>query len=191
MFTYGASMSSRFVQAGLVVVLAAVWPAVCIAQSQSPRAPGSEARAPQVDEPVATPTNLRDCYLRIAMTKTNPDAMYLARQVCDQLFKKLDPASLAIYDARTQKCTEWFFDADGRYDVGDMYCAFEPRGENKYVLACEAKDARSRRFAYAELVKNDRRYDKVKTAGFDLGVLFTGMASCVEYKSQQPGVKSE
>lgn len=161
-------------------------------QTQAGRStPGTEARAPAVDEPVATATNLRDCYMRIAMTKTNPDAMYLARQICDQLFKKLDPASLALYDAKAQKCTEWFFDADGRYETSDMYCGFEPRGENKYALACEAKDAKSRRFSYADLVKNERRYDKVKTAGFDLGLLFTSMTACVEHKAQQPGVRSE
>jgi hypothetical protein len=161
------------------------------AQTQSGRTtPGSEARPPLVDEPQATPTNLRDCYMRIAMNKVNPDAMYLARQICDQLFKKLDPASLALYDVKTQKCIEWFFDGDGRYETADMYCAFEPRGESKYALACESKDLKSRRYSYAELVKSERRYDKARSAGFDLGVLFTSMAGCVEYKAQI-GVKSD
>ncbi|MEZ0312506.1 MAG: hypothetical protein ACAI38_12085 [Myxococcota bacterium] len=161
------------------------------AQTQSGRGtPGSEAKPPMTDESQATPTNLRDCYMRIAMNKVNPDAMYLARQICDQLFKKLDPSSLALYDAKGQKCTEWFFDGDGRYETSELYCAFEPRGESKYVLACEAKDAKSRRFSYAELTKMERRYEKTKTAGFDLGLLFTGMAGCIEHKAQL-GLKSD
>lgn len=171
------------------VVVGLLFACTAEAQTQSGRAPGSEARPPVTEEPQANPTNLKDCYMRIAMTKSNPDAMYYARQICDQLFKKLDPSSLALFDAKSQKCVEWFFDGDGRYETGDMYCAFEPRGEGKYVLACEAKDAK-RRYTYNELTRNERRYDKTKTAGYDLGLLFTGMAGCVEHKASL-GLKSD
>lgn len=158
------------------------------AQSQSGRQ-ADPARLPASDEAVATPTNLRDCYMRVAMTKSNPDAMYLAREICNALFKKLDPASLALYDAKTGKCTEWFFDADGRYETADLYCSLEPRGENKYGFACEGKE--KKRFTFAELTRVDHRYEKSGVKGFDVGAMFTTLASCVEHKAAQPGMKSE
>jgi hypothetical protein len=160
------------------------------AQSQGPRQ-ADPARTPSTiaDDSVATPTNLRECYMRVAMTKANPDAMYLAREICNSLFKKLDPASLALFDAKTGKCTEWFFDADGRYETADMYCSLEPRGENKFGFACEGKE--KKRFTFAELTRIDHRYEKSNVKGYDVGALFATLASCVEYKAAQPGMKSE
>jgi hypothetical protein len=72
-----------------------------------------------------------------------------------------------------------------------MYCAFEPRGENKFAFACEAKDSGKKKFTYADLTRSDRRFEKTRTAGYEMGVMFTTMAACVEYKSLQPGVKSD
>lgn len=161
------------------------------AQSQAPHRADPSTPSSGGDEPVATPQNLHDCYMRVAMTKANPDAMYLAREICNALFKKLDPSSLAIYEPKTQKCTEWFFDGDGRYETADLYCAFEPRGDTKYAFACEAKDASKKKFTYADLTRNERRYEKTRTAGYEVGAMFTTMAACVEYKSLQPGVKSD
>lgn len=130
------------------------------------------------------PADLKQCYLRVAMEKVNPDAMYLARELCDAVYKRREPQSIVTLDPKTKKCVEWWFDADGRYESGELYCALEPRGEGRLVFACETKDPRNDRFTWVELTRREQRYEKSgRRAGYDPGEFFAGMIGCLDHKA--------
>jgi hypothetical protein len=136
---------------------------------------------------VNEPTNLRDCYLRVAMEKSTADMAYLAREICDAVFK---PAhrSLVVLDGKNGVCTEWWLDPQGRYDTATVYCAFEPApGEGRYTLACQYKD-RPHNYTLVEVAEHGDALEPVgKVAGIDPGRLFKSMAGCVRAKAASGG----
>jgi len=132
------------------------------------------------------PTDLNSCYTHVALTKSTADVMYLAKGICDELFKPR-PRAIVILDPKTGKCTERWFDSNGRYESSDLYCAFENGGSGKnWTYACETKSRKNDSFSLVELKETDEGYLRVgKTTGKDPGAIFKGMAACIRFKASK------
>jgi len=129
------------------------------------------------------PATLEDCYLRVALEKTNADVVYLAREICDAVFKPA-PRAIAVLDGKTSRCEEWWFDERGRYESADQYCSLEPRGDQTFAFACQWKGANRSRYTYVVLRETAQRFEPVgELRGHDVGALFPGLAACVEQRA--------
>ncbi len=129
------------------------------------------------------PHDLKECYTRIALEKSTADTMYLARSICDQLFKPR-PRSIVVLDAKTRKCQEQWFDSNGRHESSEMYCAFEPDGVQRWTYACESKNKKLNRYTLVDLQEDGDRYTRRNPViGKDPGPLFKTMAACIRHKA--------
>jgi hypothetical protein len=153
-----------------------------IAMSLGSLAAGAIPAAAQVAAP--PPVDLEECYLRVAAGKSTPDGIHLAREICDAVFRPM-PRSLAIYNAREQRCDEWWFDGRGRHEDEAQYCSLEPQATaGAWKLACQGKGAQKSRFTFVALRESNGRLEHVGTLkGRDPGLLFTSLAACVEHRA--------
>ena len=123
------------------------------------------------------PRNLQECYLRVAAQKSTADAVHLARDICDAVFRPA-PRAIAVL-AKDGTCSEWWFDRHGRYESPTHYCSLESREGGVLRFACQWKGAKS--VTYAELREEGDRYaGEVKGAA--IGQLFRSLAGCVAHK---------
>ncbi|MEE8409958.1 MAG: hypothetical protein V3T05_10150 [Myxococcota bacterium] len=130
--------------------------------------------------PPPQPKSLAECYLNIAARKTNADMAYIARDMCDAVFKP-ERRSLFVLE-KSGACVEWWLDRRGRYESHEVYCALEPAGNAAWTLACQYKD-RPNHHTLVELVERDDRYERTgELVGTDPGTLFKTMAACVRHK---------
>jgi len=131
------------------------------------------------------PRDLADCYLRVAIEKSTADMVYLARELCDAVFKPT-PRSIAVLEGKGSRCTEWWFDARGRYESADQLCSLEPVGDlpAHWKLACQGKGSLRDRYTFVELRESAGHLQPVRTLrGFDVGPLFSSLAACIEYRA--------
>ena len=134
-------------------------------------------------EPAAArdPVDLEDCYLRVAASKSTADAVHVAREICDAVFRPA-PRAIAVL-GKDGTCAEWWFDRHGRYESPTQYCSLEEQGDGVLRLACQWKGSKS--FTYAELRANGDRYEG-DVKGARVGELFRSLGGCVAHKA---GVK--
>lgn len=141
--------------------------------------------APAVAQVAAPPpVDLEECYLRVAAGKSTPDSIHLAREICDAVFRPM-PRSVAIYNAKEQRCDEWWFDSRGRYEDEAQYCSLEPQTTaGAWKLACQGKGPQKSRFTFVALKESNGRLEHVGSLkGRDPGLLFTSLAACVEHRA--------
>ncbi len=134
-----------------------------------------------------TPRTLDECYLKVALEKSTPDLLYLARETCDAVFRAV-PRSIATFDADTGRCDEWWFDANGRYETEAYYCSLEPTTEpaGGWKLACQWKAPNPKRYLFAKLRETNGRLETVGgVQGHSIGPLFSGLAACVEDRARR------
>jgi hypothetical protein len=123
------------------------------------------------------PRSLDECYLRIAAQKSTADAVYVAREICDAVFRPA-PRAIAVL-GKDGTCTEWWFDHHGRYESPTQYCSLEEMGEGVFRFACQWKGTKS--VTYAELREDGDRYaGEIKGAG--VGELFRSLGGCIAHK---------
>jgi hypothetical protein len=135
------------------------------------------------------PRTLEDCYMQVALQKGSADLVYLAREICDAVFRRF-PRALTVQDAKTGECSEWWFDEQGRYETTDRYCALEDARGGSWKLACQWKKPGAP-FTFVELRENGGRYEPVGPVhGTPVGALFSGLAACVEARVRaQPAAR--
>jgi len=135
------------------------------------------------------PRTLEECYMQVALQKSSADLVYLAREICDAVFRRF-PRSLTVQDPKTQECSEWWFDEHGRYETTDRYCALEDGRGGSWKLACQWKKPGTP-VTFVELRENGGRYEPVgQVHGTPVGALFTGLAACVEARVRaQPAAR--
>lgn len=146
-----------------VLLLFAVWvPALAFGQS------------------AARPATLEQCYLDVAARKGDADAVHIARELCDEVFRR-GPRSLTLLDGK--ECVEWWFDAEGRYESADLYCSLEAAGATNWKLACQWKTP-TKPFTFVELAPQGGKLVPVgELAGKKLGPLFTSLGACIESRA--------
>jgi hypothetical protein len=131
------------------------------------------------------PASLEQCYLDVAATKGSADAVHLAREICDAVFRR-GPRSLSVLQGK-KECVEWWFDGEGRYESADLYCALEPSSEQQWKLACQWKGG-EKPYTFVELRENGGRLDRVgELRGKRIGPLFTSLAACIEERAKPSG----
>jgi hypothetical protein len=124
------------------------------------------------------PGTLEECYLRVAMEKSTADLAYVAREICDAVFRRF-PRPVTVRDPRTGKCVEWWFDERGRYESAARVCALTATAGETWKFACQAKSGKG--FTFATLREAGGRYEPVGPVhGTALGDLFTGLPACIE-----------
>jgi hypothetical protein len=137
---------------------------------------------PAAAEAPANPETLEECYLNVAMHKTTADMVYLAREICDAVFKH-QPRSLTVLDPKTKDCDEWWFDEHGRTESGDRYCSLVESERQTWKLACRWKSSNPDAYSLVELRERSGRMEPVGRArGRKLGAVFTSLSACVEHK---------
>lgn len=128
------------------------------------------------------PTTLKECYLQVALTRSTADTVYLAREICDVLFRPA-PRAVAVLSPPDRTCSEWWFDRQGRYESDKHYCSLEAAGEGLWHFACQWKGPGEKRVTYVELREEGDRYTRVAPLrGADVGELFKSLAGCVRHK---------
>ena len=130
----------------------------------------------------AEPRTLEDCYMQVALQKTSADLVYLAREICDTVFRRF-PRAVTVQDPKTQACEEWWFDAHARYETDDRYCALEDLKGGSWRLACQWKRPATPtpQITFVTLKESGGRYQPVGPVhGRPVGELFTGLTACVE-----------
>ncbi len=133
--------------------------------------------------PAANPRNLEECYLRVALEKSTADLAYVAREICDAVFRRF-PRPVTVRNPETGDCEEWWFDERGRYESAERHCALEATSAGTWRFACQSK--RGSDFTFAELREAQGRYTPVDGVhGRDVGALFTGLTACVEARVEQ------
>ncbi len=126
----------------------------------------------------ADPGTLEECYLRVAMQKSTADLAYVAREICDAVFRRF-PRPVTVRDPRTRKCVEWWFDERGRYESAQRVCALAWTPGGTWKFACQAKSGQG--FTFAELREVGGRYEPVGPVhGTAVGDFFTGLPACIE-----------
>jgi hypothetical protein len=134
------------------------------------------------ESPRPQPRTLDECYLQVAQSKSNADAAYVAREICDAVFGSRR-RSLYVHDTQSGACVEWWLDKRGRYETHALYCVLEPAGGLRWTFACQDK-SRAARFTLVDLREEGDRYDRVgDVQGVDPGPMFKTMAACVRYKA--------
>ena len=132
--------------------------------------------------PAAEPRTLEECYMQVALQKTSADLVYLAREICDTVFRRF-PRSITVQDPRTLACEEWWFDAHARYETDDRYCALEDLKGGSWKLACQWKKPATAtpQITFATLKESGGRSQPVGPVhGRPVGAIFTGLTACVE-----------
>jgi hypothetical protein len=126
----------------------------------------------------AEPGTLEECYLRVAIEKSTADLAYVAREICDAVFRRF-PRPVTVRDPRTRRCVEWWFDERGRYESAQRVCALTSAADGLWQFACQAKTGDG--FTFAELREVGGRYEPVGPVhGTAVGDLFTGLPACIE-----------
>jgi hypothetical protein len=126
------------------------------------------------------PTTLESCYLDVAARKGDADAVHLAREICDEVFRR-GPRSLV--QLAGNECVEWWFDAEGRYESADLYCSLEAAGKVNWKLACQWKAA-GKPFTFVELAPSAGKLLPVgELAGKEIGPLFSSLGACIEHRA--------
>jgi hypothetical protein len=143
---------------------------------------GGIGAAPAAAEAPESPATLEECYLNVAMHKSTADMVYLAREICDAVFKR-QPRALTVLDPKTKDCDEWWFDEHGRTESGDRYCSLVESGPQTWQLACRWKNSNPDAYSFVELRERSGRMELVGQAhGRALGAIFTSLSACVEHK---------
>lgn len=125
----------------------------------------------------ARPESLEACYLDVAARKSTADAVHLAREICDAVFRR-GPRSLSVLEGG-RECVEWWFDAEGRYESADQYCGLEPVGERQWKLACQWKGG-DKGYTFVVLREEGQRLEPVgELRGKPVGPLFTSLVACI------------
>jgi hypothetical protein len=129
------------------------------------------------------PGTLEECYLRVAMQKSTADLAYVARELCDAVFRRF-PRPLTVRDLRSRKCVEWWFDERGRYESAERICALTSTGDGTWNFACQAKSGQG--FTFAELREVGGRYEPVGPIhGTAVGDLFSGLPACIQSRIEK------
>ncbi len=124
------------------------------------------------------PQTLEECYLRVALEKSTADLAYVAREICDAVFRRF-PRPLTVRSPRSGRCVEWWFDERGRYESAERTCALTATPAGTWKFACQAKSGQG--FTLAELRETGGRYVPVgPVRGTAVGELFTGLPACIE-----------
>jgi len=138
--------------------------------------------APAAAEPPESPTTLEECYLNVAMHKSTADMVYLAREICDAVFKR-QPRALTVLDPKTKDCDEWWFDEHGRTESGVRYCSLVESDRQTWKLACRWKSSNPDAYSLVELRERSGRMEPVgKAQGREVGAVFSSLSACVEHK---------
>ena len=138
--------------------------------------------APAAAERPGSPATLEECYLNVAMHKSTADMVYLAREICDAVFKR-QPRALTVLDPKTKDCDEWWFDEQGRTESGDRYCSLVESGPQTWKLACRWKKSGPDTYSFVELRERSGRMELVGEAhGRAVGAVFSSLSACVEHK---------
>jgi len=138
--------------------------------------------APATAEPPGNPATLEECYLNVAMHKSTADMVYLAREICDAVFKRR-PRALTVLDPKTKDCDEWWFDEQGRTESGDRYCSLVESSPETWKLACRWKNSSPDAYSFVELRERSGRMELVGEAhGRAVGAVFSSLSACVEHK---------
>jgi hypothetical protein len=133
----------------------------------------------------ARPGSLEECYLDVAATKGSADAVHLAREICDSVFRR-GPRSLSVLQGK-KECVEWWFDGEGRYESADLYCSLAPSTEKQWKLACQWKGG-EKPYTFVELRENGGRLEPVgELIGKRIGPLFTSLGACIEERAKPSG----
>lgn len=155
---------------------AATIAAIVIAQN------GWIGAAPAAAESPESPATLEECYLNVAMHKSTADMVYLAREICDAVFKR-QPRALTVLDPKTKDCDEWWFDEQGRSESGDRYCSLVDSGPQTWKLACRWKNSNPDTYSFVELRELSGRMEPVgRVHGREVGAVFSSLSACVEHK---------
>lgn len=126
------------------------------------------------------PATLEECYLTVATTRSAPESIGLARQLCDAAFGR-SARPLAFLDPRSKTCSEWWFDRSGRYEDADRYCSLEADGEAQWKLACQWKS--DGKVSFVRLREAGNAFQRVGSLhGRNVGEVFQSLAGCIEYK---------
>jgi hypothetical protein len=144
----------------------------------------ASAGAAHAADPPA-PRTLEECYLNVAMQKSTADLAYVARELCDAAFGRV-PRALSFLDPKTGECTEWWFDAKGRFESADRYCSLEDAGEATWRLACQWKRTGAPSgYTLARLrAGQDGRLAPVgKVLGREVGTIFLSLGACIEHRA--------
>ena len=145
-------------------------------------ASGWVGMTPAAAEPPESPATLEECYLNVAMHKSTADMVYLAREICDAVFKR-QPRALTVLDPKTKDCDEWWFDEHGRTESGDRYCSLVESGPETWKLACRWKDSNPNAYSFVELRQRSGRTELVgKAHGRAVGAICSSRSACVEPK---------
>ena len=123
------------------------------------------------------PQDLESCYMNVALTKANADMAYLAREICDALFKP-QPRALFLLSGKTGRCHPWWFDARGQHQTSDRLCIVTARGESSFDFACEALNGSGRPYVAKLRAKNDY-LEPQDAKGTAPGKLFLSMQACL------------
>lgn len=130
-----------------------------------------------------TPTNLEQCYLNVAMKKTSADMAYIAREICDSVFKP-PRRNLVILSNEDSTCQEWWLDRHGRYDSATVYCAFDNRGPSRWELACQYKN-RDAHYGVVQLQEHDDAYEPLgEPLGTVPGRVFKTLGACLRQRAR-------
>ena len=126
------------------------------------------------------PPTLEQCYLDVAARKGDADAVHLAREICDEVFRR-GPRSLTRLVKN--ECVEWWFDAEGRYESADLYCSLEVAGDANWKLACQWKST-NKPYTFVELAPSRGKLSPVgELRGKPLGPFFTSLGACIEERA--------
>lgn len=133
----------------------------------------------------ARPGSLEECYLDVAVQKGSADAVHLAREICDAVFRR-GPRSLSVLQGK-KECVEWWFDAEGRYESAAVYCSLAPSSEQQWKLACQWKGG-EKPYTFVELREAGGRLEPVgELRGKRIGPLFTSLGACIEERAKPSG----
>lgn len=124
------------------------------------------------------PKSLNDCYMQVAMKKQSADMVYLAREICDQVFGKT-PRSLVVLDRKQNQCVEWWFDNRGRRETADSYCALEHATSSRLTLSCESKSRRKSNAFVQDLSRKPGKFEIQKQLGTAPGPFFPHFSDCL------------
>ena len=128
----------------------------------------------------SAPKDLEACYMNIALTKANADMAYVAREMCDDLFKP-KPQSLYVLPTKERRCDVWWFDARGQYQSPERLCLLKRRDNNQWSFACETL-ANGVQPYVAILKETSGAFEPTQAKGEAPGLLFPSMEACITHR---------